>query len=555
MVLYYIQERNQSIYCVTYVAHISLDYVEYLNLIELLGILKRYRDNPPLPEVMEAGSKRTIKRTRQVQYPELDTVLFDWFLRFERQVPMSGELIKEKAVLIFKALYPEQQKCLKFSNGWLCAWKERNGIKEFRKHGESGDVDMKVVENNLPMLRNTLGVYRQNDIYNMDETAFFYQLIPDRSLATQLWEGGKQSKHRMTVVVCTNAIGTDKIPLWFIGKHLHPRCLKNINMNHLGCRYVANKKAWMTGELFREWLKWFGQRIGTDRQIVLLLDNFSGHAPGDTTPSNIKIVFLPPNTTSKLQPCDQGIIHTLKAHTRRAILRSLLDFTDKYPTLESRQYTTRGGSIRVYKFAPDVLKAMTLMTSAWQTVTSTTITNCFHKAGIRHQDRGLLAFDDPLTEVTDLLDVITVDMARVRPRHHSTLATDVQYFVSPIEEDIEEGDMEVTLEQLLEPYQPLVIPEEDDSEVPPTIWGNEARDALALLKLYVQQQWDPGMLSLICDIEDETAIAIQKDLHSLERHISVLQLRKARHQTSITSFFQPSQDSGDGSEIIGALGE
>ena len=107
-------------------------------------------------------------------------------------------------------------------------------------------------------------------------------------------------------------------------------------MNHLGCRYVANKKAWMTGELFREWLIWFGRHVGTDRQIVLLLDNFSGHAPGDITPPNIKIVFLPPNTTSKLQLCDQGIIHTLKAHTRRAILRSLLDFSEKYPTLDLR---------------------------------------------------------------------------------------------------------------------------------------------------------------------------------------------------------------------------
>ena len=102
---------------------------------------------------------------------------------------------------------------------------------------------MRIVENNLPKLRNTLKLYRKKNIYNMDETAFFYQLIPDRSLATQLWEGGKQSKHRMTVAVCTNAIGTDKVLLWFIGKHLHPLCLKHINMNHLGCRYVANKKA------------------------------------------------------------------------------------------------------------------------------------------------------------------------------------------------------------------------------------------------------------------------------------------------------------------------
>ena len=72
------------------------------------------------------------------------------------------------------------------------------------------------------------------------------------------------------------------------------------------------------------------------------------------------------------------------------------------------------------------------------------------------------------------------------------------------------------------------------------VWGNEARDALGLLKLYVQQQWDAGMLSLICDVEDDTAIAVQRGLHNLERHISVLQFRKSHHQTSITSFFQPS---------------
>ena len=36
----------------------------------------------------------------------------------------------------------------------------------------------------------------------------------------------------------------------------------------------------------------------------------------------------------------------------------------------------------------------------------------------------------------------------------------------------------------------------------------KAREALSMLKLYVQQQWDPGMISLITDVEDQTAIAI-----------------------------------------------
>ena len=70
------------------------------------------------------------------------------------------------------------------------------------------------------------------------------------------------------------------------------------------------------------------------------------------------------------------------------------------------------------------------------------------------------------------------------------------------------------------------------------------------------------MLSLICDVEDDTAIAVQRDLHNLKRHISVLQLRKSHYETSITSFFQPSanldSEEGPGEETLSpgeALGD
>ena len=304
----------------------------------------------------------------------------------------------------------------------------------------------------------------------------------------------------------------------------------------------------MTREIFREWLLWFGRHVGTVRQILLILYNLSGHIPKHITPPNIKIGFLPPNTTSKVPPCDLGIIHTLKAHTRRAILRSLLDFTEEYPTLESRHYSIPGGETKVLKFAPDILKAMTIMTSAWHMVTATTITNCFRKAGIRHDDHGLFAWHDPLAEVTDILDVIKVDMRRMRPEQYHTIGNDVKYFVNPIQELIEEKqfESEVTLAQLIKPYQQLAnsVGEEDDSEVARKIWGNEAREALTVLKLYVQQQWDPGMISLVCEnVQDNTAVAVQRDLNSLERYITAIQLRNAHHQTSIKSFLSPLNDS------------
>jgi len=46
---------------------------------------------------------------------------------------------------------------------------------------------------------------------------------------------------------------------------------------------------------------------------VLLVDNCTAHNVSLNL-KNIKLVFLPANITSFIQPCDQGIIRTLKAY-------------------------------------------------------------------------------------------------------------------------------------------------------------------------------------------------------------------------------------------------
>ena len=44
----------------------------------------------------------------------------------------------------------------------------------------------------------------------------------------------------------------------------------------------------------------------------MLADNVSSHKVNDLELSNVKLYFLPPNTTTQLQPLDQGIIYSLK---------------------------------------------------------------------------------------------------------------------------------------------------------------------------------------------------------------------------------------------------
>ena len=131
----------------------------------------------------------------------------------------------------------------------------------------------------------------------------------------------QKSKARLTVMLCANMTGTDKRKLLIIGKSEKPRCLKNINIPQLGVTYRWNKKAWMLGNLFNEWLRQFDLSMhAAYRKILLFLDNCSAHQV-TYIPKNIQVYFLPPNTTSSLQPMDQGIIRNLKCHYRGLLLQ------------------------------------------------------------------------------------------------------------------------------------------------------------------------------------------------------------------------------------------
>ncbi|CAG8787705.1 15954_t:CDS:1, partial [Acaulospora morrowiae] len=42
----------------------------------------------------------------------------------------------------------------------------------------------------------------------------------------------------------------------------------------------------------------------TGRNVLLIMDNCPAHVAGTLDIANIEVKFLPPNTTSKLQPLD-----------------------------------------------------------------------------------------------------------------------------------------------------------------------------------------------------------------------------------------------------------
>jgi len=156
------------------------------------------------------------------------------------------------------------------------------------------------------------------------------------------------------LAVCCNVDGSDKLPLLVIGKYENPHCFKNVNRDNFGCKYRSNPKAWMTQVIFLEWLKGFDARM-VGRNVLLIMDNYSAHIPlmqlaFVVTLRNTTVFYLPPNTTSKIQPCNAGIIRSLNAYYRRRFNRLLIQrLQDKVADPEKI----------------DVLEAMHIAVAAW----------------------------------------------------------------------------------------------------------------------------------------------------------------------------------------------
>ncbi|XP_061169979.1 tigger transposable element-derived protein 4-like, partial [Saccostrea echinata] len=213
--------------------------------------------------------------------------------------------------------------------------------------------------------------YKAKDIYNADETGIYYRAIPDstHTFKNEIASGSKKCKDHVTALVCANMSGDDKRKLLIIGESKDPRCFRG---KSLPVVYKANKNSWMTGEIFSEWIREFYRDMcRKKRKVILLVDNCSAH-PKESAEllSNVCLEFLPPNTTSMIQLCDQGIIRNMKCKYRSEVVKKIIsDINDQ--SLSANDLAKR----------LTLFDAVHLLNKAWKSVTNSTIVNCFKKTG------------------------------------------------------------------------------------------------------------------------------------------------------------------------------
>ncbi|XP_071481843.1 tigger transposable element-derived protein 4-like [Diadema antillarum] len=308
---------------------------------QISNIIKRKRE---WIEEYENNAHHDMKRKlRKTGNEELNATVYEWFKdATARMMPVSGPLFRLKATEIAAELKLNE---FKASNGWLVAFRKRHNV--FGKmSSEHGGVDSNTIDDWKAKLPELCSDYQGADC-----------------------SGGKCSKDRLTLMLCANA-GEKKTPL-VIGKSINPRCFKRLDRKDLPVDYHANRKAWMTSNFFELWAKKLDAKMRRqDRKILLILDNAPSHPKLQLT--NIKLLFLPPNTTSVTQPMDQGIIQATKLKFRKRQLTSILH------RLEAERDLTAPELMK----STNVLQAIQWISRSWNEVEPETIKKCFRRCEI-----------------------------------------------------------------------------------------------------------------------------------------------------------------------------
>lgn len=322
-----------------------------------------------------------------MKYAAVDKATFTWFCNARsHNIPVSGAILKEKAAIIAKSL--TQETTFEASNGWLNKFIDRNNITFRALSGESADVDENVVNLWQSGLANVCAGYEPENIFNIDETGLNYKQIPKKSYVQKgdKCKGGANSKLRLTVCLFVNLQGQRENPI-VIGNAKKPRCFGRIDVEKVHkIIWRHNKSSWMTSTIFEEVLTSFNRRMKLqNRNVLLFLDNATCHPKIEL--SNVKLVFMPPNTTSAIQPLDQGIIQCFKLEYRKLQIRHLISGIDSNIMDASPE-----------KLPPiSVMDAVAWIRIAFDKVKPETIQKCFLRCGFKFEASSLDDIDDSET--------------------------------------------------------------------------------------------------------------------------------------------------------------
>ena len=239
---YHAQKASNSFYSHQQLADWTKETYK-LNYTPSRSIIHRIIHQTSASDSSPSSSKRKLPSNTE----ELDRQLAEWVdIQQSKGLMVNTHLIKLQGQrlqdMLDSSLSPDQQLALQFSNGWLEKFCHRHSFKQQVAHGESGSVQQEVINQELPALRQLLQQYHPDDIFNADETGLFYNMPPNKTIASSPTSGLKKNKARISILFACNSSGTEKLDLIFIGHTQQPYAFKKAKPEQLGVHYFNNTK-------------------------------------------------------------------------------------------------------------------------------------------------------------------------------------------------------------------------------------------------------------------------------------------------------------------------
>ncbi|XP_058793047.1 tigger transposable element-derived protein 1-like [Phymastichus coffea] len=481
---------------------------------------------------------KTVKYVRSTNMEKMEDMLYIWIKDKTRQrVPLSSAVIREQALYYFDYLNKEISKTnekITASKGWFEGFKKRYSLHNVKFSGESASADYKAATEFPKVFKELIAEkgYHASQVFNCDETGLFWKKMPNRTFLTKdenKAAGFKISKDRYTLMLCSNASGTYKCKPLLVYKSENPRALKGKRKDHLPVFWQFNKKAWVTGTIMEDWIsksfmpevQSFLKTENLDFKVLLLMDNAPSHPKNlsDAHP-NLEVLFLPPNTTSLLQPMDQTVISTFKAYYLRRVLKNMIADINRIPAGQ----VDPTGVVRDYWKTFSILQSILIVQSSWEEVSSYTLNASWRKLWpeIVQDKQSELNAQQIAQQVVEVAKGIEADGFK------DMEAAEV---VNLINENID-----LTPSALVEILDPGHVPDDDDDlgsqEEPPHLSYKTVANTMSL----TQEAFE---LLILNDPIMSRSIKFRHDCEEAMRPYTELQsdlLRRAK-QSRVTDFF------------------
>lgn len=368
--------------------------------------------------VASHGDLKTIHRDK---IPTLTSVLLAFCEQAKFQeppVPLTSQVISSKAAAVANDLLKEYEqndtimdeaeaaslKKMTFSTSWACDWAKRNQL--WTK--KTADAKVHPTSYSVEQFTAEISNYQHANIYCLTDTRLFYRILPRQSYVLKSGTNVKSTnsmkfKDRVVLYVCTNATGSQKVPLAMIGQSKNPRILGMHNRKEK-FKYFDQSKVSSDTRTYR---RWFHEvflphiRSLTKEKILLIVPFVSDEVVDEN--EQVKTVALPPRLDESIYPpLSMGVVAALKRAYRYNLLNEILfAFENREQNLKNSSKMLAGTAGLAEGREPHLLNAMEMLDEAWKSVDESVINVSWAKSGVLGDPSALpygMRSRNPITE-------------------------------------------------------------------------------------------------------------------------------------------------------------